>query len=590
MNKLLKLLTTNTSNLSLKEINALNSVFTRNKDTAKYKRKINLGIISDYNVDYLKFYLPFFFFQKKIDIEITIAPYGSLSFFLRDKKNDFWKKKDLILIVNSYKSLNIKKNFVKENLFRYSREIASNWCKSLKFLNCPIIQTTFDAPPLTEFNYNETIIENSISNLINLINFNLIKFKSTNNYLVDIKKLHQNEHKRFEWNNLRMLHLAKQPFDVMGSAILSKRISNVAAEIFGLSKKVLVIDLDNTIWGGIIGDIGFKNISIGPENSISQAYMSFQHYIKNLSDHGITICVCSKNDERIAKEPFLKNKNMILKLDDISLFVANYNNKGSNIRNIAKSLNLSEDSLVFVDDNIIECNQVRKMCPEVMTIHLGNDPLNFIDIIDSNYPFYLKEKKKEDNLRKKNYQNIEKFQKLKKENSNIETYLKSLRTKCRIFNPDKNNTKRTMELFAKTNQFRFNDYLPTQNEIIKNNKNFFIGSLKDKFQEYGIIFALKYQLNKKEKKLKIINWTMSCRVFSRKLEHFIFDHLIKIAKNQKLTNIEFKFNKTEKNKYLQIFLDKHLKLKNISSKSYLISIDDKYLSKKKFYIKLDKSS
>ena len=126
-----------------------------------------------------------------------------------------------------------------------------------------------------------------------------------------------------------------------------------------MSKKAIVVDLDNTLWGGIVGDDGAKNIILGPETVAGEAFQNFQIYLKQLTEKGIVLCVCSKNDEKIAKKAFLENKNMILKLQDITIFKSNFLDKAANIKDISKILNIGLDSLIFVDDSKFECDQVK---------------------------------------------------------------------------------------------------------------------------------------------------------------------------------------------------------------------------------------
>ena len=160
------------------------------------------------------------------------------------------------------------------------------------------------------------------------------------------------------------------------------------------------------IWGGIIGDDGIEGIELGDETPEGEAFVRFQKYLKKLSKNGLILCVCSKNDEKIAKEVFKKHKSMVLKLDDVSIFVANYNDKATNIKKISKTLNLGLDSFIFIDDSKIECSIVKKELPDVSVVNVSNDPSEFIKIIERLNLFNFRNVTDEDINRVQSYKKI----------------------------------------------------------------------------------------------------------------------------------------------------------------------------------------
>ena len=170
---------------------------------------------------------------------------------------------------------------------------------------------------------------------------------------------------------------------------LPAAVEEVVLNILGFCgrvKKCLVLDLDNTLWGGILEEAGIQQINLFPTDPLGEAFLAFQQYIKNLKERGIILAACSKNDEEYARQVFLQNKNMVLKLEDISCFIANWENKADNIRKIAATLNIGLDSMVFVDDNPVERDIVRTMLPEVEVLELSEDPANYImDMENSRY-------------------------------------------------------------------------------------------------------------------------------------------------------------------------------------------------------------
>jgi len=364
---------------------------------------------------------------------------------------------------------------------------------------------------------------------------------------------------------------------------LAKDISSCISGILGLSKKVIILDLDNTLWGGVIGDDGLNGIILGEETPLGQSFSNFQTYLKSLSQKGILLCVCSKNDPKIAKEVFFKHKHMNLKLEDITLFVANYENKAQNIKNISKTLNLNLDSFIFLDDSKIECELIAKELPDVMVLNMDDDPSEFVEKIESVAPFYFKNITKEDFNRINSYKSINLLNEEKSKNKNIDDFLKNLKPKIILDKINNNNCDRSAQLLSKTNQFRLNSKIFSSKNLLLKKKNCIVISFEDKFQNYGIISIIVYDHNIKTKTLNIENWVMSCRVFSRRIENYMIDYLINKLKEDKFKFIAFRFEITNKNLYLQNFIEKiGIKLK-INKDNYLVNTN-KILNNKKNYI------
>ena len=424
------------------------------------------------------------------------------------------------------------------------------------------------------------------SHYIKMVNSILQENAPKNVNLIDLEIL-QNKNKNFSLYDNKMFYLSKQPYSMDAVPYISNLISSVVAGIIGMGKKVLIADLDNTLWGGVIGDDGINNIKIGDSSAEGESYSNFQKYLKSLAQKGIILCVCSKNDFKIANEVFIKNSNMELSEKDITMFVANYKDKASNIKNISKTLNLSLDSFIFVDDSQIECELVKQKLPEVMVINLSNqDPSDFIDILENTYPFYFKKITKEDLDRSESYKQIALLDTKSKSSSNLDQFLKNLQPKILIKKVDNNNVERSVQLIAKTNQFKLNSKLLSSKQLLSKKLNSLSIAFEDKFHNYGIISSLVYKISRIDRSIYIENWVMSCRVFSRRIEDFIINYLITIAKKNNLSNISFDFELTKKNIYLQkFFVDISLKVNE--NKKYLINLK-KFKTNKKNYIKINK--
>ena len=548
------------------EIQSLNTDYANIKIKNKkinFKKNIKVLISSDYTMSYLTECLPIFFANKNINVDIEQKEFGSLNFLSKDCKNNFWKKNNnFFVLIPSSNNLNLPLvNDKIDTIKKKAEQDAKIWLKLWGSIKKNIVQTTFEPTIYPNLGEVDATKYGGYLHYIRLVNTLLCEKKPSNVYLIDIENL-VFRNSNANWTDARMFNLTKQPFSMETIPILSHHISNAISGMLGMSKKVIIADLDNTIWGGIIGDDGNDNIILGPDNAAGEAFQNFQIYLKKLTQKGIILCVCSKNDEKIAKDAFLKNKNMILKLEDITVFKSNYLDKATNIKNISSILNLALDSFVFVDDSKFECEMVKKNLPEVLTINLSDDPSDFIKLVDQTSAFYFNNVTKEDISRTSNYKTITKFNNEIKKTKNINEYLKSLKSKVVLEKINKRNNERSSILLGKTNQFKLNSKLLSSKELTL--KDAFCIFYKDKYQDYGNIGVIIYKIIKNNN-LLIENWVLSCRVFSRRLEHFIIKHLLAKALNNNCKYLIFKFEKTKKNLYLQEFLqifDIKIKKKN----------------------------
>ena len=281
--------------------------------------------------------------------------YGTMFTELINSNSSIYKfKPDYILIWPTFRD--IQKYHVSSN-----NEIAF-WSKLWNVpleKNISVIQVLFDHPIYSFYQNSINLNKPSILDHITYTNLNLEKkFKTTVSF-ISLDNLIINIGAK-KWHDPRMYNLSKQPFSFEAIPYIAQFFASQISSKLGLTKKVLVFDLDNTIWGGEIGDLGCEGISLGKETSEGESYLNFQNYIKTLKDLGIIIAVCSKNFEKNAKEPFLKHPDIKIKLNDISCFIANFDNKASNLVKIKNFLNVDFNSIVFIDDSKIECEWVKR--------------------------------------------------------------------------------------------------------------------------------------------------------------------------------------------------------------------------------------
>lgn len=339
-------------------------------------------------------------------------------------------------------------------------------------------------------------------------------------------------------------------FSIDALPYVASRTMDIIGSIEGKFKKCLILDLDNTIWGGVVGDDGWENIQVGHGLGIGKAFSEFQQWVKKLKNRGIIICVCSKNDEDKAKEPFEKNPEMVLKLEDISVFIANWENKADNIRTIQSVLNIGFDSMVFLDDNPFERNIVRENVPGVTVPELPDDPGDYLEYLYTQNLFETANYSSADKDRTKQYQVEAKRVKAAKAFTNEADFLKSLNMVSEVKGFDKFNIPRVAQLSQRSNQFNLRTVRYTEEQIsaIEESDKYatFSFTLEDKFGDNGLIAVIIME-KKNSETLFIDTWLMSCRILKRGMESFTLNTLVDYARKHGFKKIVGEYLPTLKN-------------------------------------------
>jgi FkbH-like protein len=324
----------------------------------------------------------------------------------------------------------------------------------------------------------------------------------------------------------------------------------VIASRRGRSAKCLVLDLDNTLWGGAIGDDGLEGIVLGQGTARGEGFLQFQHYAKALAQRGVILAVCSKNDEANAREAFEKHPEMVLRESDIAAFIANWDDKATNLRRIAAELNIGLESLVFVDDNPFERNIVRRELCEVKVPELPEDPSLFdVTISDAGY-FEALEITSEDLSRGTSYQVSRTLRRGDVATSDLEGYLADLEMQLIWKRLDHNSLKRITQLINKTNQFNLTTRRYTEAEMAAIAENpdalgLYL-RLVDRHADHGIIGVLIGQ-RRSDGALEMDSWLMSCRVLGRGVERATLSILVDQARRRGDCAIIGRYRPTPKN-------------------------------------------
>jgi FkbH-like protein len=351
----------------------------------------------------------------------------------------------------------------------------------------------------------------------------------------------------------RLYAVAKVAFALDFLPVAAKSVLEIVNAINGKIKKCLIFDLDNTIWGGVIGDDGMENILIG-ELGIGHAFDALQRWMKELKNRGILLAACSKNEEDAAKQPFREHPDMVLRLDDIAVFAANWDNKVDNIKQIQRMLNIGFDTMVFIDDNPFERNLVRELLPEVTVPELPDDPSLFVSHLRSLNLFETASFSEEDLQRTRQYREEVKRGDFQKALTSISDYLSALKMVSLVRPFDDFSVPRIAQLTQRSNQFNLRTVRYTEADIdrIRKSDKFLTLSfnLEDKFGDYGLIGLI--ILEKLEGGAAFIDtWIMSCRVLKRGMEEFIVNQIAKHARQLGMERLVGQYLPTSKNKMVR---------------------------------------
>jgi FkbH-like protein len=332
-------------------------------------------------------------------------------------------------------------------------------------------------------------------------------------------------------------------------ALLAHNTAQVIGAIQGNFKKCVILDLDNTLWGGVIGDDGIENIQVG-DLGLGKAFTALQSWLLSLKNRGIILAVSSKNTESIAKEVFEKHPNMTLRLEDFSVFAANWETKVDNIMFIQSVLNIGFDSMVFLDDNPFERGIVKQNIPGITVPDLPEDPAGYVPYLQSLNLFETASFSEEDTKRTKQYQEEAGRMVLQKTFANEDEFLSSLNMVA-IIEPVNNFTRpRVAQLTQRSNQFNLRTVRYTDEDLKRMMMDpsylSFTVSLSDTYGDYGLISAVFLEI-KSEEALFIDTWIMSCRVLKRGVECLLLNEIVSHAANAGFHFIDAEYIPTPKN-------------------------------------------
>ncbi|OYW52456.1 MAG: hypothetical protein B7Y80_18640 [Hyphomicrobium sp. 32-62-53] len=326
----------------------------------------------------------------------------------------------------------------------------------------------------------------------------------------------------------------------------------------GEAGRAIVLDLDNTLWGGVIGDDGLSGIRLGQNSAEGEAYATFQKFILELKRRGVVVTVCSKNNDEIAREPFKTHPDMVLREDDIAVFQSNWNDKATNIKAIGDKLGLGLKSLVFIDDNPAERERVRQELPLVAVPEIGDDPTQFVSRICKSGVFDHVLLNVDDLGRALSYEARAKAAEICAVVGNYEEYLASLRMKMTIARFDKIGRPRITQLISKSNQFNLTTLRLNEEQVraIEEDPSRMCWQVRldDRFSTHGIIAIV--IVHKSQSEWRIESWLQSCRILERGVEQTLMNEIMRAAAGAAVTRVVGTYIPTDRNAMVEQFYPK----------------------------------
>jgi FkbH-like protein len=470
---------------------------------------------------------------------------------------DLWNfKPDVVFIHTTWRNISQfpevmeSETAVEQDVQREMARFESLWEKIHLEMGALIIQNNFDLPHLRPLGNLEASESFSRVNFLQRLNAEFAKYaRSHSRFLInDIHYLSAQVglnawYGRTYWYNF---HMALSP---TATVPLAQNVAAIVKSVYGKSKKCLVLDLDNTLWGGVIGDDGVQNLILGRDHPVGEAFLDFQRYVKDLQRRGVILAVCSKNEIENAKEGF-SHPDSILKVEDFSAFKVNWNPKPESIREIASELNIGLDSLVFVDDNPAERALVADQLPEVAVPDVGADVSRFAEALEREHYFEV-DKVVQDDLNRSAYYNAN-GQRSSYQSGfrDYDEFLASLEMTAEIASFSSVYLERITQLINKTNQFNLTTkrYTSAEVESISRDPGFITlyGRLADRFGDNGLVSVMIGRVADDTVELDL--WLMSCRVLDREMEFAMFDALVEQCQARGIGKIVGVYIPSKKNK------------------------------------------
>ncbi len=500
-------------------------------------------------------------FRDRLRAATYAGLYGSTDVEILDphsKLGDF--KPDIVFLLDTWRNLKLPPSVENEERFidDLMRTYVSRWKQLADRFNCHVVQCSFDFPEEESYGYLASALPGGRTRLLEQLNLRLKSEAPAHVSILDAAAV-QRQVGNAGWQDSASWYSFQQHPSMQALPALADVMMAHVRAVLGLTRKVLVTDLDNTLWGGVIGEAGLSGIKLGPGSHQGEAHACLQSYLLELKTRGILLAVASKNNYADAVLPFQQHKHTVLHLEDFAAFEANWNDKASSIREIARKLNLGLDSFVFLDDNPVEREWVRNQLPQVRIVELGPTVYSYVRDLDRPQYFFSLALSEEDRVRSEQYRTEAARKNIEASSQTLAEFLSNLQLRASCDAVTEENLLRVTQLTNKTNQFNLTTrrYSQAQVEALAADPTCWTAAfhLADRMGDYGLI-GLIFCRPAETGSWEIDTWLMSCRVLGREMEKFMFDRMIEAAQERGIREIHAVFRRTEKNVLVEEHYDR----------------------------------
>jgi len=538
----------------------------KNIDDLKFEKKLKVAILSSFTLNGLNEILHVKCSELGIRYQSYLAGYNQYNQEFLNSQSDFYKFSPdvtfLVLDIRNFLGDNFhfpynlsddeRKSLVKEKI-HHLENIIQNFEKNS---NSKLVITNFNIPSYSPNGIIESKSVFGFHEMIEEIN-KLLRNISKNNNSVYIYDFNQFISKYGEKNvfDYRQFHVGDIQIALNFVPHFGDELMGFIKPITGTNRKCIVLDLDNTIWGGIVGEDGFEGIQLD-HTSNGKAFVDFQKELLSLWNQGVILAINSKNNFDDAMKVIREHPNMILREKNFASIQINWNDKAHNIKQITDEINIGLNSIVFFDDDKLNRERIRQEFPDVLTVELPDDPSQFSTILKDLNDFNVLQRTDEDVKRGQMYAQQRERKKLENSISSLDDFLQQLDIKVKMKKSNEFLIPRISQLTLKTNQFNLTTKRYQEEEIrtLANDKKFIVGCAQvlDKFGDNGITNV--YIINKEDKTWIIDTFLLSCRVMGRGVEDAILSEILKDAKQNGISQIKAEFIPTQKNMPAENFL------------------------------------
>lgn len=533
------------------------------------EKRIKVALLSSFTIDPLGIYIDIQSRLAQLHPEIYIPPFRQYQQEIIDENSNLYSFKPDLIILAVQAEVMLNENFLSEfvklsDIEHFQMEIINRFQTLLSMLTSRtkalILINNFIVPSFTPFGILDNKVDNGFRRFFRQLNQKLVELyrESRQVYVVDLEGV-ASKHGKSRFLDSKLYYRGSFFFSESFLPVIVDEYMGYIKALKNLTRKCIVLDLDNVVWGGIIGEDGIEDIKLGVD-SPGNAYKDFQRVLLSYYNRGILLAINSKNNPEDAMKAIEKHPQMLLRKKHFAAIRINWQDKVQNMITLAKEINIGLDSMVFLDDNVREREQMKQALPQVLVVDLPSSPFLYRQTLENINDFNVLALTQEDKMRGEMYQAKKKREELRESISSLEDFLKSLKIKIVIKGANKMNMPRIVRMVNKTNQFNLTTRRYTDAELLKMKEakeKFQIYSLKvsDRLGDEGIVGVA---IVRKEPKIWTIDsFLLSCRVIGRKVETAFLAEIVKDAKEQDISTLVGEYIPTKKNAPVKSFYVDH---------------------------------